>query len=515
VRIIAFMLMGLVLLSAISCRQESNASSITDIQQTLDSLEARLAWTDYRLSQEQWDYYTTGLADSLQFFQGVSWSLLSDEDLLNALRRVHRSENDQISKRRIELILPRVAVTTIDDMPGIKRLRDSLLVAISLESTDSLHDLIIHGSSRTHREQAYRDLCSVDASSISQFSRLFRMRNQAASRMGYRDYYSLMSSLCSSSEQDNFQLVEQIDSLTRSAYERMLEGRRNSGSSETLEVWNWWQPYASTLREVDRFFPVDSQLYLVKRSLADIGFRLEQLPIYLSVSSDSSASPMAQTIVVQAPCDVRLVVNLSDGFQSTRRLFHAVGLALLHVQVRQDSHWFSNVVDPVWSNAVGLFFEQLCLQPDWLSEYAALPSDLIARLGEAEEANHLLQLRLNLVDIMFEYEAYKNPNRDLNSMYWDVFTRYTMLPRHDDLTPWATQLEYVTMPLGRRAQLLSRTAMAQTYVYLYDNYSRVVGNDEVKSFLTQNYFRFGSRYHWCNLLERTTGEPLSYEHLVH
>jgi len=511
-------------MGATSCKQENTSSGITDIHTALDSLEAKLRWTDYRLAQEQWDYLTTGISDSLKFFREARWSLLSDEHLLNALRRAHRSADEQISKRRIELMLPKVAVSSIDDTRGIKQLRDSLLVACSQDwclidgtrqSIDSVNSAMIHDNSRTQRELAYRALFSVDGSSVSQFSRLFRMRNQAASRLGYRDYYSLMSSLSCGNEQDYLQLVDIIDSLTSPVYERMFDRRRNNGRSEALELWDWWQPYEKTLREVDRFFPVDSQLYFARRSLADIGFRLEQLPLYLNVVSDSSISHMAQTIVVRAPHDIRLAVNLTDGLQSMRRLLHAVGLALLHVEVRQDSHWFSNVDDPVWSNATGLFFERQCLQPDWLSKYAALPAELIARFGEAEEADEMLKLRLCLVDVTFEYEAYKNPNRDLNSLYWDLFTRYTMLPRHDDLAPWATQVEYVTMPLGRCAQLLSRTATAQTYAYLFDNYSGVVGNKEVRSFLVQNYFRFGSRYHWRNLLERTTGEPLSFDYLVH
>ena len=42
----------------------------------------------------------------------------------------------------------------------------------------------------------------------------------------------------------------------------------------------------------------------------------------------------------------------------------------------------------------------------------------------------------------------------------------------------------------------------------------MVGNQTISSFLNQNYFRFGSRYDWRELLERGTGSGLNPEFLI-
>jgi hypothetical protein len=115
---------------------------------------------------------------------------------------------------------------------------------------------------------------------------------------------------------------------------------------------------------------------------------------------------------------------------------------------------------------------------------------------------------------MFEYEAYRSPNRDLNSLYWNLFEKFTDMPRHDDLTPWAAREELVSKPLDSHSRLLARIIAVQTKSYLEDNYGSIVGNPEIKSFLVQNIFRFGNRYPWQELLERGTGEPLSPAYLA-
>ena len=126
----------------------------------------------------------------------------------------------------------------------------------------------------------------------------------------------------------------------------------------------------------------------------------------------------------------------------------------------------------------------------------------------------VIELRLTLVRLQFEYEAYFNSGRDLNKLYWDLFEEYMLLPRHDELLPWATTIEYVVEPALSHTFLLGDIISAQTLAYLERVSGSVLDNTETKAFLVQNYFRFGSRFRWQDLLERGTGEPLNVHHLI-
>jgi Zn-dependent M32 family carboxypeptidase len=72
----------------------------------------------------------------------------------------------------------------------------------------------------------------------------------------------------------------------------------------------------------------------------------------------------------------------------------------------------------------------------------------------------------------------------------------------------------VTQPARSPSQLLGEIIARQTLAYLYQANGGVIGTRETRSFLIQNYFRFGSRYDWGELIQRGTGQSLDPQALV-
>ena len=89
-----------------------------------------------------------------------------------------------------------------------------------------------------------------------------------------------------------------------------------------------------------------------------------------------------------------------------------------------------------------------------------------------------------------------------------------MLPRHDDLTPWAAVTSFVRYPVWMQDHLFGKMIAAQIVDDIKRQYSTLADNLEIGSYLNQNYFRFGARYDWRDLLERGTGDKFNPEHLV-
>ena len=63
-------------------------------------------------------------------------------------------------------------------------------------------------------------------------------------------------------------------------------------------------------------------------------------------------------------------------------------------------------------------------------------------------------------------------------------------------------------------KLVAKIIAAQSVNYMNDYLGQPVDNLRTSAFLIQNYYRFGSRYSWTELLERGTGEKLNPEHLI-
>jgi peptidyl-dipeptidase A len=510
-------------LISLSCKSDIGTPQAGDISETLDSLEIKMNWLNHRLAQERWADATGGEADSLQFFESLRWATLSDESAFNTLRIGRGQLDDETDRRRFELVYPDVLHAFVNNSRNIRGIHDSLMSYYQrreyefvgqMHPGDYLRYLVARSGSRSDRELAFRALNSPGQEVVSQVERLFRLRNQVAKRFGYNNYFALAESSQETGSSNYLQLISRVDSVSRPEYQQVLEDLRNDLRAGVVEIWDWRYNFADTWRALDGYFPADSQITFLKRSLAGLGFDLDNTPVYFHELGDSSAPSYAETIVMSIPYDIRVVCNLIDGFESMQKLMKATGAAVHAAETLEESNILGGTVDPAWSAGVARFFEDLCLQPEWLRTYARVPQNLVDRVTRAKRSNDLLGLRLMLTNAMFEYEAYRNPNTDLNRLWWDLFETYTMLPVNEDLQPWATKEEFVSTPLSYRDRLQAEIIANQTWAYLVEHYDALMENPEVRSFLVHNYFRFGGRYPWPELVERATGEEPSPDYLA-
>ena len=252
---------------------------------------------------------------------------------------------------------------------------------------------------------------------------------------------------------------------------------------------------------------------LIEITLKAVGFDLDKLPIYIDVEPRAGKSETAYAFPIKPPYDIRVLASLSDGMQSTRVLMHEIGHALHSVNINQDRDLF-NSTSAAWTEGMAQIFSSLCYDSLWLANYLTLTPSRVSEYLDAVNSLQVTDLRMRLLQLKFEYEAYANPNRDLNQLYWDLFERYMMLPRHDDISPWAAIIQYTTHPVYLHNYLFADVITAQTHAAIIRQYGTLVDNADLGSFLTQNYFRFGSRYEWRDLLKRGTDEPFSPDYLI-
>ena len=511
-------LLTIVLLPAISlnsCNRET--LSRDDVIQTLDSLEHKLTWIDYRLRLEHWQHYTTGTADSLTFFEDLYNQVVSDPAALNRMHNGRRVLTDELDLRRFDLIYGDMMVGRIESDRAISRLRDSLsLLDINYRaafegeyrSSSELYQLYRTDPKPQRREVAYRAWCSVGLQLADGLQRLIRLRNQTASRLGYTNFLSVVFKQLGIDAQEYNQLLEHLDSLSANPYRLILDEHRTRLGLAEMEIWDIAFADAALMKQVDAYFPADSQMEYIGNSFKGIGFDLDSLPIYFDLQPREGKSQFAYAFPIKPPHDQRVLANLVDGIYSAEVLLHEIGHTLEAVGFAQDRQLFAWSVRPAWTEGTAQIFAALVTDSLWLAKYAHLPPELITTYKAARQRQDVIYLRSQLVRLHFEFEAYSDPNRDLNQLYWDLVDRYMFVPRHEDIKPWAAVIHYTTHPVYLQNYLYADLIASQSLAYLYDRYDHIVDNPSFKSFLNQNYFRFGSRYPWQELLERGTGKKL-------
>ncbi len=505
-----------------ACEKEERISEDL-VFRTLDSLEFKLNWLDYRLAQESWEQYTSGRSDSLRFYQGLFEYVVGDPEILRILLQGKPYISNDIDERRLELIEASVMRGQIEASEDVSELRDSLRdIHLSFVATfdgreirqDELYRMYRSDANRQRREAAYRAYHQLGTEVADGLSELIARRNEEVRDLGQTDFFALMLAQQGYDVNEFLILLDRLDSLSQEPYRDVLERWQQQLGYNELEIWDLGYANAAANRAVDQYFPADGQMYLAEVLLKGIGYNLNKLPIYFDIEPRENKSQVAYAFPIKPPSDVRVLANLTNGIHGMRTLMHEIGHALHYTHIQQDRELFNNNIAASWTEGMSQLVASLIDEPDFLLKYAGMPQSVVERYQLGRRDQEIVGLRMRLVELQWEYEAYLNPEQDINQLYWDIFGRIMMLPRHDDLYPWASIVHYTTHPVYLHNYLYADIIAAQTIKTLEDMYGRIIDNRQVSAFLNQNYFRFGARYEWRDLLERGTGERFNPNFLI-
>jgi len=503
------------------CRKQQLSTG--DVGQTLDSLARKLVWTEHRLAEERWAEQTTGSADSLAFFEGLRKYLLSDAEAFSLFTRDGSRVEGEENRRRLELIGNFLRQGVVEYGRAIEPLKDTLTDAIegAVTSLDGQRMTALElarawqrDADRGRRESAWRLYGALGAGWAEQLEQLVRQRNRQAQANGYNGYFAMAFSGFPGDQVDYSKILQAVDSLTAGPYREALGALRANSPAGAAEFWDLAFYGTTSARMVDRYLNLDTLTDAVRSGLAGMGFEIERLPVYTQLTETPGGPPVVALMMVNPGKDVRMIADFGEGWLSARELLNGFGQSLYALQVTDSDALFRAIQEPAMASGMRQVMDYLCRDASWLTANTALPPAEAGRYAEASRRQTAIELRLMLFGAAFEYEVYRQPGRDVNGLYWELFEQYLDLPAHDELKPWALDKGFVTTPFQAQYDLLGAVIAGQTLAYLEATNGSVIGNPETRSFLVQNYFRFGSRYAWTDLLERGTGEKFNPGYLL-
>jgi peptidyl-dipeptidase A len=124
----------------------------------------------------------------------------------------------------------------------------------------------------------------------------------------------------------------------------------------------------------------------------------------------------------------------------------------------------------------------------------------------------------------FERELYRDPDRELNGVWWDLVERYQSLTRPENrvegsgYADWAAKIHFSVSPVYYQNYLLGEIAASQLQAHLFDLvgggedvWDRYVTSPEVGRFLNDRVYRIGCTLDWRATIEHATGRSLDPE----
>jgi peptidyl-dipeptidase A len=307
-------------------------------------------------------------------------------------------------------------------------------------------------------------------------------------------------------------LLDSLEKITEEPYQRALQRRGAETGRNQLQPWDLMWAGGNGLSQINRHFPVDSQISFLQAAMMSCGIDLQTLPIYWDVTALDDIPPLVRACIVRPGYDLRVRANLRPGFPTQSELARETGIAIQAAFVSQEEPLFACLIDDTWRRMAGLVFEEIVNRPEFLVNAAGVPPTAVEAYRQARYDQTVINWRYLLAGARFEYEAYLNPNRDLDKLWWDISERLLDLPRHDQLSPWASRVSLIEQPLASINRILGGLAAVQTLNFLQDH-NQALLDVRTRSFLVQHYFRYGASADWRRLLSHATEQPLSHRAL--
>jgi peptidyl-dipeptidase A len=118
-----------------------------------------------------------------------------------------------------------------------------------------------------------------------------------------------------------------------------------------------------------------------------------------------------------------------------------------------------------------------------------------------------------------ERALYRDPDQDLDTLWWDLVERYQWIPRPEGrhAPDWASKVHFSVAPVYYHNYMLGEMMASQLQHHLLRDVlgggaaagQRFVTSPEVGAYLTERLYRSGKTRDWRDTLRHATGETLS------
>jgi peptidyl-dipeptidase A len=390
------------------------------------------------------------------------------------------------------------------------------------------------------RQAAWRASRQVGDVIIEDFLTLVRLRNQAARQAGFDNYHTMTIVTGEQDVNDLNPIFDELDRLTREPFARLkreldeILAKGYGVSPAELMPWHYHDPFFQRTPlvyelDLDHYYKGRDIEALARKYYASVGLPIDDILARSDLYDREGKYPHAFSHDVDRSGDVRVLANLQDTERWMETILHELGHAVYDRYKDMSEPWLlREPAHPFTTEAIAMFFGRLSRNADWMQEMLGLSDEETAKIRGVSDRylrfQQVLFVRWALVMWHFEKALYADPNRDLNTLWWDLVERYQLLKRPAGPVDagWASKLHFTTAPCYYHNYMLGELLASQLHNHLVRRVLKLesdaglgyVGDQRVGQYLRRYVFGPGARYRWDEMIARATGEPLTPKYFV-
>lgn len=497
--------------------------------QTTSSLEAKNRSTE--LSTQLAKIYAN--PEEFAFLKSLPADSLDDARLARQHELlVNRYLENQLDERVIEEIIA-LEIEIEDEFNTFRaQVRDRQVSDNEIEAT------LIESNDSELRRETWEASKAVGAHVAQKLLHLVRLRNSAATRLGFENYYVMSLILQELDEPRLFSLLDNLktesDPLWQT-YKAELDAKlaeRFHTTPDAIRPWHqsnrFFQEPGPGEADLDRFFTDKDLEALTAQFFTAIGLPVEDLLQRADLYERPGKCQHAFCMDVDQKGDVRVLCNCRSNERWMGTMLHEFGHAVydkfcdpdLPYLLRRPAHTMT-------TESIALFMGRLTKDARWLRIYAGVAPDEAQRIAAAagrELRDHLLVFtRWCLVMANFERALYRDPEQDLDALWWSLVETYQGLvcpPENRLPGAWASKVHLATSPVYYHNYLLGEMMASQllqtieSKVLADEGEDALVTSPKLGEYMKTVLFYPGALRAWDGWIEAATGEPLNPKHYV-
>lgn len=529
---------------------EGNAKA----RKLIDDYTAKMRPLETAANRAWWDANITGKDEDFkrkEDAQNKIDAVLSDKDAFAKLKAVKESKDidDPIVKRAIDVIYLAYLEKQLD--PDLLKKMTALSNAVEKkfsthrptvddkELTDADVRKILKTSGISEKRQVVWEASKAVGQVVEkELLELVKLRNQAAVKLGFKNYHDLQLHLNEQNGNDLIALFDKLDDLTREPFKKakaeidIVLAKNCNIKVDELMPWHYHDPFFQETpgvfkADLDKIYSEVDIVKLCREFYKGIG-----LPIDLVIDrSNNDFAPRKGknphafcTDITRDGTDTRVLANIVPNEYWMSTMLHEFGHSVytsinipakLPYVLRMESHILT-------TEGVAMMFEKLSKRRSWLEKMGVKVEDAAAfdeTATKMSRAQLLIFSRWCQVMLRFEKGMYENPDQDLNKLWWDMVERYQMLKRPKDRNApdYGSKIHIIVAPVYYHNYMMGEMFASQVHhaiareVYDKAHPDTVVyaGNKKVGEFMQRRVFDPGRTMSWNELTRHATGEPLS------
>lgn len=490
-----------------------------------------------------WQAATTGAEDDLAASAGARAEVrrfFADAEAAATARalRDDPSVRDEVLRREIVLLglaytEHQVPPEVIEDLTNRESELEQIFYTFRPEfegkpaSNNELLEVLREETDEGRRRAAWEASKRIAPEVAPKLRELVRRRNAAARSQGFESHYSRQLAMEEIDEGVLFSMLDDFRARSDGPFAAIraeideLLGRKFRVPADRLYPWHWEDFFGQEAPAVgkvslDPLFQGVKQERIAEEYFAAIGLPIEDVMARSDLYERPGKDQHAFCTDIDREGDVRILCNLRETERWMGTLLHELGHAAYDKFLpRSLPYLLRRAGHTMLTEAVAMYMGRLTRDPVWLRE--TLGARLDARTEEDVrhqlEWSMLVAARWILVMVYFERELYRDPDQDLNSLWWELVESIQLVrrPPGRDEPDWAAKLHLSLAPVYYHNYLLGEFTASQFRASIESAAGAAESRRDpaVGDFLRERVFSRGALLPWNALLVEATGEPLS------